>query len=226
MALEYKQCIKCGTPFENGIIHTAFRLTDVARYTSPILRAKCIGCEQEERDAKKAANRARRKVYSCIDNHYKKYKALGFAGSKQDFVKKYHFDATKMTADLEAVDKKHICPDCEHRFRGEDVLDDITLDIREIDKPPQYGSYKESGEDPEKGNTEWICRTCNQSKHTLSMDDWKKKQRVFSIRAEYQKRLEVDPYLGTMFEGLGLTDVGEKHKFEARNTISLEMRRE
>jgi hypothetical protein len=193
MALEYKMCSRCRCLYEDGDIENAFRITSLARYTSPkYKRAKCRPCEQRERDDKKAARRHRRKAYNTLINHYKKYKRLGFVGSRRDFAERYGWNLDIMEADLKRKDEEHICGECRLPFR---VLDDITLDIREPDEPPAYGQY------PNQGNTEWICRTCNQAKGTLTMPQWEDRKRIYRIWNEHQAKMARDPFYGTMFAG-------------------------
>lgn len=194
MTVAYKACKKCGCLYEDGDIENAFRLARVARYTSQrFLRPICIVCEQQERDSKKAARRHRRKAQSCLANHYRKYKRAGFQGTKQDFAERYRYNLDVMEIDLKQVEAEHICSDCGHPFR---VLDDITLDIREPDESPIYGSYKQLGCDPKKANTEWICRTCNNSKGTMDMVQWEAKKHIFRIQKMFQERLKEDCWAG------------------------------
>jgi len=88
-----------------------------------------------------------------------------------------------MERDLKQAAEKIKCPDCAHPYRV--LPDDITLDVREPDEPPIYGQ-----------NTEWICRTCNMAKGTLTMIQWKAKQRIFRLQEEFLKRLNKDPLAG------------------------------
>lgn len=206
MTLEYAQCKKCGCLYEDGDIGTAFRLVFARNSSQKYRRKVCIVCEQRERDDRKWRNRFRRKVRNTLNTHYKKYKRLGFRGSKQDFAERYGWNLDLMEADLRKAHEIHKCHDCRFPYR---VLDDISLDIREPDKPPLYGSYEAAGEDETKGNTEWICRTCNSAKGNMPMAQWRKKQRIFQICETFLEKLNRDPFYGTLFEGLG-AKVGRK----------------
>jgi len=192
MPLAYKQCTKCGCLYEDGDIETAFRLNYSARYTSQSYRRPiCIVCEQKERDAKKDARRHRKKARSCIITHYRKYKRQGFVGSKQDFIERYGYDLDVMERDLKRAEAQVNCPDCGHPYRV--LPDDITLDIREPNEPPVYGE-----------NTAWVCRTCNVSKGTLTMEQWEAKKRIFHFQGQFVKSLEQDPFTGLpLFDCVG-----------------------
>jgi hypothetical protein len=76
-------------------------------------------------------------------------------------------------------------------------LADLTLDIIDPTKDPYYST-----------NVKWVCATCNKEKQRTPPEHWGAKLVAWQMWREQQEKLKGDPWIGTLFEGMGLDSSG------------------
>jgi hypothetical protein len=192
--MKYKTCKKCEQTFEPA--EAFFRKRNDRRRLTAVshqrLHAVCIGCELTARTERKKTNRPREKARRTRQAHADKYIKRSVIKDRSDFAQRYGWDLDQMAHDIQHA-YQNGCPYC-HQMFAEMVhgLADVTLDIINPELLPYYET-----------NVKWVCMTCNREKKKTSPDLWGAKLQCWKQWREHQEALKHDPYLGTMFEGLG-----------------------
>jgi hypothetical protein len=166
------QCLECKGWFD---AESGFRLNPHAKGRGhtrvPTRRARCIGCEQEARDARKQANRWVVKARDTIRRHARKYGL-----SVSEFSNRYAWTAQRIAHDFQhAFD--NTCPYCWRRYIDMPVgFANVTIDIRNREEEPFYHI-----------NTERCCPTCNTEKRDMNPQQWARRLQYWREKKLHDK---------------------------------------
>jgi len=124
-------------------------------------RSVCKLCMQDRRDTKKRECRPYPKAARTLRHHAEDLLAKGKIGEKDELKKRYGWNLADMAHDI-AHTYTNGCKYCRETFASMGHgLRDITLDIMDPEKPPNYRT-----------NVQWCCSTCNSIKQSMPPEEW------------------------------------------------------
>jgi len=166
-----QRCVKCGGTYDRDV---AFRKNPHGPGARARARATCIGCEQTDRDKRKAVDAFMAKARGTIQRHAHRYNM-----TTPEFAKSYGWDVPRVAHILRhAFD--NTCVYCRRPYSAmRNGPNDVTMDIVDPSREP----FLET-------NTQPCCGTCNTSKSDMSPDEWARKLRFWREWEDHQRHVE------------------------------------
>jgi hypothetical protein len=163
-----QQCRRCHGWFDREVgfrKNAGGRKPDISSYHS-----SCRGCEQTERDRRKAVDPFVVKARSTIRHH-----AIKYDFSAAEFIQRFGWDPPRV-AHLFRHAFDNTCEYCRKPYSGmRNGVWDVTIDI--VD--PRAAPYLET-------NTKVCCQTCNSEKATMTPELWARTLRYYADWERHQ----------------------------------------
>lgn len=154
-----RTCTVCGIETCETFFPVAYR--KVGCHGNLQRRSVCKLCAQTQRDDAKRACRPYPKAARTLRHHSEDLLAKGKISAKDELKRLYGWNLSDMAHDIEHS-YSNGCKYCREPFKSMGHgLRDITLDIMDPTKPPNYRT-----------NVQWCCATCNSIKQSMSPEEW------------------------------------------------------